>query len=214
MVRTALGFAAILVLCCKIAHGGLHYGFGVGYTAKNVYEDSTGGKQEEANVPLLGFSGGFSATANVVEFIVDANVDFFAMDLLRGNREYILFAHPSAFLSVPLRIGKLGASPVVGYGGMHRIRYIKERTYLSADDRYVNPADFSESIIDILYGGTVFYGDWLSASLLIVQDVESLHEFSLKMRTPHSANSAPFIYLRYKGGEGIRTFGVGLLFQR
>jgi hypothetical protein len=214
MLRKFIILLIFLVFATQTLYAGFFCGFGVGYTAKNVYEDSAGEMEEESNVPLLGLSAGYSASASVVEFVLDADIDFFAMDLIRGNREYILFANPSAFITVPLRIGKLGISPVVGYGGMHRARYIKERTYLSAESRYINPANFSDNVLDILYGGALLYGDWFSSSFLIVRDIEALHMLSLQIRTPHCRSSVPYISLAYRGGEDIRTFGLGLAFYR
>ncbi len=214
MLQKLIALFIFLLFSTRIVYAGMYYGFDVGYTGKNVYEDSCGAKVEEANIPLMGLSTGYTAKASVVECILGAHVGFFAMDFLRGNREFILFVDPVAFLYVPLRIGEFGISPVVGYGGMHRIRYIKERTYLSAEEQYVNPAHFSDTVLDILYGGTVVYGDWLNSSFVMVRDIEALHVFSLQFRTPHSRRSVPYISFTYKGGEEIRTFGLGLTFYR
>lgn len=203
-----------LLLSFQALRAGLFYGFGVGYAAKNVYEDTTGEMEREKNVPLLGLGAGYTANAGGVDFNLAADVDFFAMDIIRGNREYVLFAHPLAYLAVPLRIGAYAISPVVGYGGVHRLRYIEERTYLSAEERYVNPADFSAGTMDILYGGSLRYGDWISLSFIMVGEIESLHMVSVKIRTPYSERSVPFVSFTYRGGRDMRTFGLGLLFVR
>ena len=97
---------------------------------------------------------------------------------------------------------------------MHRIRYIEERTYLSGEDRYVNPANFYDTVFDILYGGMMFYSDWFSSTFYIVNDIESLHSFHFRIRTPHSGKSVPYISFGYTGGEEVRTFDLGLTFYR
>jgi hypothetical protein len=213
-IRKAIVITVFIFLCGRSVHAGLFYGFGIGYTAKNVYKDRLGMEEEEANIPLLGLSGGYRLQASAVDFILDGHADFFATDVFRGNREYVVFADPQGFISVPLRIGELGFSPIVGYGGIQRIRYIKEQTYLSAEERYVNAADFSEGIFDILYGAQLLYSDWFSSSFIITKDIESLYTFSCRIRTPHCRGSIPFISFTYREGEKIRTFGLGLAFYR
>ncbi len=214
MVKRMVLFCTFVVIFGNSALAGVFYGFGVGYTARNVYEDNMGAEEEESTVPLLGLNGGYRLKASMVQFFAGAQLEFFAMDILRGNREYILFADPHAFLSVPLKLGDFAISPVVGYGGMHRMRYIDEATYLSGEDRYINAADFSESMMDILYGGEIFYGDWFSSSFIITRDIESLSTLSVCIRTPHSQKSVPFICIAYREGEELRTFGIGLTFYR
>lgn len=214
MLKKAAFFIIFLILSGQGVRAEFSYGFGVGYTAKNVYEDTLDCREEEKSIPLLGLTGGYRIRGGTVEFALDGHVDFFAMDILRGNREYILFADPQTFISVPLRMGAFAISPVLGYGGIHRIRYIERRTYLSGEERYVNAANFSQGIMDIIYGVEFLYGDWFSSSFIITGEMETLSTFSSQIRTPHCSRSAPFISFTYREGEDIRTFGIGLTFYR
>jgi hypothetical protein len=214
MAAKTAGVLFFLSLFTCRAFSGIGYGLGVGYVQKNVYIDSAGVMEHERNVPLLQLSMGYQRNVNVVEFALDAHVKFYGMDLLRGNREYVVFAEPRGFIYVPLRISEFGISPTLGYGAVHRRRYIKERTYLSGEDRYVNPADFKATISDILYGATLLYGDWIVSSFLIIEEIESYHILSIQVRTPHCARSAPFISFCYAGGDEMRTFSLGLTFYR
>jgi hypothetical protein len=182
--------------------------------SKNNYIDLTGFEEHEKGVPLLAMSVGYSFNVSVIRFVLQADADFFGMDLVRGNRDFIILAKPHTAIGIPLRVHKVSLIPLAGYGGIYKRRFIKERTYLSGEDRYVNSADYENETMGFLWGEMFCYNDWFMQSFVTSRDFSSYYSISLKIRTPVSEKNAPYITLLYTGGEEVETFGFGLTFYR
>ena len=203
----------LLIFSCT-TNAGPHFGLGVGYVAKNIYTDNQGFDEKEQGVPLLVCGAGYDFAISIIEIDIATDMDFFGMDLIKGNRELTLFLKPHVIISLPLRFRKMTFSPLIGYGGLYTKRYINERTYLKGQDRYINSADYENTILDILFGGMVTYENWFTSSFFALEDPFLLHSFLLQIRTPKYNNKTPYINIGYTGGEKICTYSLGLTFYR
>lgn len=206
----ALFLLLIFNVCCARPY----FGFGVGYTVKNIYTDIEGFVEDEKGVPLLGLGLGYGFNISIINLNLGTNMDFFCMDLIRGNREITLFVKPCVIASVPLRLKELSFSPLIGYGGIYKRRYIKESTYLKGENRYLNPANYERKNIELLFGGMISYSDWFIPSFYCVKDIAVFHTVTLLIRTPISELTTPYLNLTYTGGEETRTISLGLTFYK
>lgn len=195
-----------------VLNAGPYFCIGIDYVAKNIYIDNEGLTEEENGVPLLGVGLGYNNKIGMFNLTLDTHSDFFGMDLIKGNRELTLFFKPCALISVPIKIGEINLSPIIGYGGIYKKRYIKERTFLKGQDRYINSVDYEENTYDILYGGFLSLDNWLKTSFITLKDISVFHTVSLFIRTPECEKQIPYIFVKYTGAEGVSVITIGLTF--
>ncbi len=199
------------LLVSNLVNAGAYLGFGIGYTAKNVYKDIIGLEQSEKGIPLLAANFGFSGGISIATLEAGIETNFFGMDLVKGNTEITLFAKPQAMLYVPLKMGKSLIAATLGYGGIYSRRFIKERVYLSVDKQYLEPANYEDYTIEPLYGGRFCYGDWLKVSMLFSKDINEFYRTSLLIRTPKCKENAPYIGINYCRSQASEIFTLGLI---
>jgi hypothetical protein len=209
-------FVCFLFLSFCDVLAGINYGFGVGYILENIYIDSEKITETEKRVPLLGVSLGFDLNASIVKVVADTKADFFGMDLFRGNTEYSLFLEPKAVVTIPITVSGISLSPIVGYGGIYKKKYIKDRYTVGKEPLLItkNSTDYDMELFDVLFGGMLSSKEWINVSFISGKDVKEFHEVTMWLRTPQSENSVPFITIKYTGGEETKIFTFGLSFER
>jgi len=214
MIRKTFPFLCFFLLLFSLVNANHYLGFGIGYTAKNVYEDITGSKETEKGIPLLTANFGFAGKMSIVRLEANMETDFFGMDLITGNREITFFGKPEAAFHIPLQVDRFTFSACLGYGGIYRRRYIKEGSYLSVDKHYLSPANFEDCTIELLYGFTFSFSDFLRTSVMFTKDTGMFHNLKLLMRTARSDSHIPYISINYCGGKDVTTYALGLSFSK
>ncbi|OQX55389.1 MAG: hypothetical protein B5M53_04220 [Candidatus Cloacimonas sp. 4484_209] len=185
-------------------------GFGVGYEIKNIYTDKEGTNVQEHRVPLIESEIGYNIKRGFINFRIHTCLDFFGMDIIRGNRNITFFTTPNLIIISHFQLGNLIVFGGLGYGEIYRWRYIKNKVYLQPENSFLNSANDERKTSGLLINQSFAYDEWLESDFSILKDFFSI---SVQLRTPRAKKNSPYINIHYKLGKEFAVLSIGLIYH-
>jgi len=189
---------------------GPYAGFGVGYEIKNTYTDEEGTNVQEHRVPLIETEIGYNIKRGFINLYIHTCLDFFGMDIIKGNRNITFFTTPDVIIISHSRVGNLMFFYGLGYGEIYRWRYIQNKVYLQPENSFLNSANDERKTSGVVVNQSLAYGEWLKSDFRILKDFFSI---SVQMRTPRSKKHSPYINLHYRWTKEFAILSIGLIYS-